>query len=309
MELEQLEELLPTTARQAKTNPKKLVYLAIAPPKWGKTTFFCDVPDALLVAFERGFQFQKTPTVFIDKWDDKNFEAFKDEDDVVHMTMKQLEKSLTASDKYQFIIFDTADMAAKKCSDYHLNKYGWQHAQDGGDYGKGYDIVQNAPFRQMIGSIMSTGRGIALITHSEIKTTDFKKGKQSKKETSLPGGVHKFLHTQADIIFHGSFGVRQKGNQYRDRIWQTEGDEETLAGNRTRDLSLPVRYIVDPERPWAQWEQFFNDPTAAIEAETALARSVGNRKLEATEQAEVDEQPQQEQPATSPKRGKNKISA
>lgn len=289
MDIEELEAMLPTDPRTAKTNPLKLVYLAIAPPKFGKTTWFGSIPGALLVAFERGYQFQTVPTVFIDAWDAKKFDPYVDSEDVVHMTMKLLEKSLVASDKYDFIIFDTADMAAKKCADYHCKESGWRHPQDGGDYGKGYDITQNAPFRHMVNGILATGRGVGFITHSQVNTTSFAKGQKSKKETSLPGGIHKFLHSQADIILHGSFGVKQKGNKFRDRIWQTEGDEETLAGNRSREQNIPSRFIIDPEAPWDQWVRFFNDPTAAAEAEAALASSPSRKVEDKVEDADDDE--------------------
>lgn len=279
-----MEELLPTKARTTSVDPRGLVYLAIAVPKWGKTTFFCDVPGALLIAFERGFQFQNIPTVFVDVWHQKDFTPYKDSQGVVHMTMTQLKESLVASDKYQFLIFDTADMAAKKCSDYYLQKHKAAHPQDLGDYGRGYDLVQNTPFRQMIGELMATGRGMAFTTHQQINTTEFKKGKKSMKETTLPGGVYKFLHTQADIILHGHFGVREEGNTFRNRIWQTSGDEETLAGNRSRHSKLPEKYIVDPDRPWAQWCEFFTDPKKAAEAETALESASFRRKREADEE-------------------------
>lgn len=270
-----MEAMLPTEQRKAGTNPLSLVYLGISVPKWGKTTFFCDFPDALLIAFERGFQFQKCPTVFIDVWHDPKFEPYMDDDCVMHMTMTQLRKTLVASDKYKFLVFDTADMAAKKCSDYYLEKYRWQHAQDGGDYGRGYDIVQNTPFRQAIGDLMSTGRGLAFTTHQNINEAKVGKGgkKEFKKETTLPGGVYKFLHTQADVIMMGSYGIRQKGNKYRDRIWQTEGDEEVLAGNRTKGLYLPSKYIVDPERPYEQWAEFFSNPDLAAEADIGAVKA------------------------------------
>lgn len=271
LSLEEMEAMLPTKPRKAGHNPLSLVYLGISVPKWGKTTFFCDFPGAVLLAFERGFQFQQCPTIFIDKWHDPKFEPYVDSDEVMHMTMMQASKVLEASDKYKFLVYDTADMAAKKCSDYYLEKYKWQHAQDGGDFGRGYDIAQNTPFRQSVGRMMATGRGIAFTTHQAINEHKTKSG-FAKKETTLPGGIYKFLHTQADIILHGSFGARQKGNKYRDRIWQTEGDEEVLAGNRARGLYLPAKYIVDPERPYEQWAEFFANPEIAAEADISAVR-------------------------------------
>jgi hypothetical protein len=281
MKTEDLEALLPTSPRTHKTDPLGLNYLFIGPPKWGKTTWCCTAPDAVLLAFERGFQFQTCPTVFIDCWDylKGEVEPYVDDQQVLHMSMKQFMKVITVSDKYRFIIFDTADMAAKKCVDYHTQKAGAQHIGDMGDYGKGYDIAQNTPFRQMVGAVMSTGRGMAFITHSQENESKTNKLK-AKRETTLPGGIHKFLHTQADIIFHGSFGVRQKGNKYRDRILQTEGDEETLAGNRTRELNIPPRFIVDPDQPWNQWCRFFEDPTAGDEATKQLAAASAKRERE-----------------------------
>jgi len=273
MELEELEALLPTKPRKIVASPITLVYLAISPPKWGKTTFFSAFPEALLIAFERGYQFQNVPTVFIDSWQDSKLEPYTDEAGVVHMTMMQLKKSLIASDKYQFLIFDTADMAAKKCTDYYLEKHKWQHAQDGGDFGRGYDIVQNSPFRQVIGALMATGRGIAFTTHQSVNEMKTKAGQTIKKETSLPGGIYKFLHSQADVILHGSYGKKQAGNKFRDRVWQTEGDEEVLAGTRSKDIYLPAKYIVDPARPYDQWAEFFTNPDLAAAADLMGGRA------------------------------------
>lgn len=273
--------LLPD-ARKNAPRPEGLVYLMIAPPKWGKTTTFCDVPNALLLAFERGYQFQSCPTIFIDCWEDPKFVPYTDEEGVNHMTMRQAMEVLTATDKFDFIIIDTADMAAKKCSDYFLGKNGWSHPQDGGDFGKGYDIVQNAPFRTMIGAIMGTGRGVAFITHSEVKTAAFAKGAKAKRETSLPGGIHKFLHSQADVIMHGSFGKKTEEG-YRERVIQTEGDEETLAGSRCKTVNIPPKFIVEPSRPWLQWCKFFTDPKAADVATKAFSK---------VEEEEEDDEPE-----------------
>lgn len=281
-----LEAMLPTERRSTTIDPRSLFYLGIAPPKFGKTTWFSCIPDSLLVAFERGFHFQTVPTIFIDVWDQRRgqFEPYQDEYDITHMTMVQLAEALVNSDKYKFIIFDTADMAAKKCTDFQCGQHGWTHATDGGDYGKGWDIAQNTPFRHMVNKILGTGRGVGFITHSQINTTDLGKGKKSKKETSLPSGIYKYLHAQADIILHGSFGVKQKGNVYRDRVWQTEGDEETLAGTRSRELILPAKFIIDPDKPWEQWLSFFENQANSTEAERQYMEAFRRKAPETPEE-------------------------
>lgn len=288
---EEANALLPSRATIEKPDPAKLNYFCIAPPKWGKTTFFCAIPDALLLAFEQGHAFQKAHKMVIDAWDKKIAEgdsaiweeagADGEGNGIFHGTMTKVVEVLEASDRFSFIIMDTADMAAKMCLDYYLRKHGWTHAQDGGDYGKGHDIAQNTPFRQMVGRLMRTGRGIAFITHTQVNKTDL----GSKKETTLPGGVFKFLHTQADVIMHGRFGVRQKGKRYHDRIIKTQGDEHVLAGNRMKDVVVPNEYVMDSEDPWGQWCGFFTDPNTVATEEENLRIATSNA---ATDQSEVE---------------------
>lgn len=305
--------LLPDVPTQERPQPEKLNYMLIAPPKWGKTTWMCDIPNALLLAFEQGHAFQKAFKMIVDCWDKKvtedNPAIWQEATEEgqppgnFHCTMTKIAEVLEAADKFDFVIFDTADMAAKMCLDYYLRKHGWTHAKDGGDYGVGHDISQNTPFRQMVGRIMKTGRGVGFLTHSEVKKTDL----ASKKETTLPNGVYKFLHTQADIIMHGSFGIKQKGNRYRDRVIQTEGDEETLAGNRVRDLIIPARYIVDTNSPWAQWRSFFTDENAVATAEEDMRIAATNTESAAQiSEGEVKtELPTGEaKPTVAPKRNK-----
>jgi hypothetical protein len=89
---------------------------------------------------------------------------------------------------------------------------------------------------------------------------------------------------------HGSFGGKKKNSTFRDRIIQTEGDEETLAGNRTKEVIIPARYIVDPVDPWGQWARFFTDPTAAAAEEVKLKGSKLN-EVPLEEQGETTPEP------------------
>lgn len=257
---EEANELLPSAPTRSIPDPANLCYLVIGPPKFGKTSWACGIPDALLVAFEAGHSFQEAHKVVIDKWAGQH-DIYEDDEGVRHMTMTQLKDILLSSNRFKTVIIDTADMAAKSCGDYICKQKGWAHPKEGGDFGVGYDIAVTSPFRQMIGEIMRSGRGVIFITHSQEKESKLKSA-TAKKETTLPGGVHKFVHTQADVILHGSFGKHLKGSKARDRIFQTAPDEETLAGTRAKGINLPPRFIVDEQEPWAQWCSFFTDPEA-----------------------------------------------
>jgi hypothetical protein len=299
--------LLPQKATSIIADPRKLNYLFVGPPKFGKTTFMSSIPDALLLAFEMGHAFQQVHKVVMDAWDRRVKDGpshWEEEDGTIHATMVKMAELLEASDRFPFVIFDTADMAAKMCSDYHLALNHWEHAKDGGDYGAGYDIVQNRPFRHMVGRIMKTGRGVGFITHSQVNETKLKNASsvKAKKETTLPGGIFKFLHTQADVILHGTFGSKREGIKVRDRIIQTEGDEETLAGSRIQKVFIPEKYIMDPVDPWGQWCSFFKDEAAGLAAHNQFL----GIKPEAAEESATSEDNAVAETETKPKPKRSK---
>lgn len=262
---EEANKLLPQAKVGTVPNPKSLVYTLIAEPKFGKTTWMSQIPNSLLLAFERGHSFIEAHKIEITAWAAPNSEI-ADIGGLLHMTFEDAVTVICASDQFDFVIFDTADMAAKMCLDYHLKKFGLTHAQDW-EYGKGHDVCLNTPFRQLVNKIASSGRGVGFITHSETKDSRFSTGTKARKECTLPGGVMKYVIPQSDIVLHGKFGARGKDGR-RSRIIVTEGSDDMLAGSRVQGkFRLPTRFIVDPNNPWAQWESFFTDPEASFKAE------------------------------------------
>lgn len=281
--------MLPPLPHSAKGSPIKLCYTIIAEPKFGKTTWACSAPDSLLLAFERGHAFISAHKIEIDAWD-FNVPASKkpdvyDQDGIFHMSMMQAVDIITASDRFSFVVVDTADMAAKFCLDYHLKKNNLTHPQDW-DFGKGYEVCLNAPYRQAFGRILRSGRGIAFITHTNTTDSRFAGQQKSKKESTLPGGVAKFLIPQSDVILHGKFGPRDPSTQRRTRIFQTEGSDEVLAGARGvgQQYNLPPRFIVDQARGFEQWQEFFDDTEAASRASVEYEALTRGAKSASTEE-------------------------
>lgn len=289
MDTETANALLPQKATKASVDPRSYVYLEIGPPKWGKTTFMCSVPDSILLATEQGHAFHETHKIIVDAWDKPRSEKGVgiDDDGNTHLSMAESVEAICASDRFRFVVIDTADMAAKMCLDFHYKKYGVNHASDAGDYGKGWDLCLTQPFRQQIGQLMRSGRGIGFITHTNLVTKKVGKQETSRWETTLPSQVQKFLHTQADIIMHASFGRLRKGMTDRDRVICMDGSNEILAGSRIRQIHLPKKYIVDPDRPWEQWEEFFTNPKAVIAAEKDYRDKVLGGKDAVEEEAEI----------------------
>lgn len=291
MDEKEANALLPDKPTKAISDPRRLKYLCLGPPKWGKTTFFASIPDSLLLATEEGHAFHSTHKIIVDAWDkhrsDKGLGV--DDDKNHHLSLVEAIEAIVASDRFQFVFIDTADMAAKMCLDWHYKKFGVNHASEAGDYGKGWDLCLTQPFRQQIGQLMKSGRGIGFITHTN--TVEKKVGRETvtRTETTLPSQVQKFLHTQADVILHGSFGRLRTGMTDRDRVISMDGSNEILAGSRVRGIHLPRKYIVDPDKPWEQWAKFFDDPKAVAKAEQEYNEKVLRGRGAVAEEADPAE--------------------
>lgn len=276
LSLEEANKLLPTKPTQAPTDARRLKYLTIGPPKWGKTTLGCSCPDSILLATEEGHMFHSAHKIIIDAWKKPRGEQGLgiDDDGNHHLSLEEAVDAICASDKYQFVTMDTVDMAAKMCLDFHYGLYGVKHATEAGDYGRGWDLCLSQPFRQIITKLMKSGRGIMFITHTNLVEKKVGTATMSRWETTLPSQVQKFLHTQADVILHCSFGKKRKRMDERDRIISMDGSNEILAGSRIRGVKLPKKYIVDPDNSWGQWAGFFSDPKTVAKADLDYQRLV-----------------------------------
>lgn len=279
-------------------SPEHLKYLIIAPPKWGKTTFFSGVPNACLLAFEAGYASAECPIVVVTHWDrpykEKKEGWGEDEHGVVYTSAMELMEELERANPYDFLILDTVDMAAKLCTDYHCDLARVEHPSDGGDYGRGWDLLQTGPFRKFYNRLVKLGVGVAAITHAKERTDKDKFSKDRfRRETSLPTGIQQFIHSQSDVIMHGFFSRRRKGQHDRDRYISFDGSNEVMAGTRIRQVHIPNKYIVAPPMhddlsfPWKQWLKFFTDsPKAGLTAEEQFAKLSVGRDDENIEEAD-----------------------
>jgi hypothetical protein len=261
------EDGLPQEQTVTTVDPTQTVILAVAPPGWGKTEFFGSFPDNLMLCFEEGHKFVKGYKIIIDCWDYRKdadrIDSYQDQAGNLHMTLMQALDLIEESKRFKFITIDTVDSFVKMILDFFYEVKKVEHADELGEYGRGWDIAQNTPFRKAMNRLIKSGRGLGLTTHEQVNTKNFKSGQQSKKETTLPGGVWKYLLGQLDIVLHGSFGKRIKGSKKRERLIATEGTEDMLAKNRGG--KLPPIYICDEGKQWQQFSGFFTDPETVEE--------------------------------------------
>jgi hypothetical protein len=288
MTKEQAMAYFPTKVIVDKPQPDRLKYFFLAPPKFGKTTFFTGCPKCLLLAFEEGHMFAQCPKIVITDWAPVSFKdrgaRQDDETGIIYSTAMEVLEALEAYNPYRFIIVDTIDMAVKMCTDFECGRAKLAHPSDGGDYGKGYDIYQTQPIRRFYNRLVKLGVGVGCTSHIKEEWRKDKHGQELyRRESSLSASVQRFIHTQSDVIVNGYFGRKRprKGKQIRDRVISFDGTDEIMAGTRIQRVYIPNKYISSPPTdedgsiPWKQWASFFtNSPKAGQEAEKEYIENV-----------------------------------
>jgi len=157
------------------------------PPKVGKTTIASKFPKNLLLGFEKGYA--ALPGVMalpINRWTE------------LHQVIKQLNTD-EAKEKYETIIFDTADIAWMLCEAYIASK---NEKSDIAEipYGQGYKQSEKE-FDIQLRKIVQMGYGLVLISHAEDKVIKDEAGNEYQKiRPTLTTQARKVVLRLADIV-------------------------------------------------------------------------------------------------------------
>lgn len=199
-----------------------------APEKFGKTAMSALYPNAVLLAFEKGYKAQVINKVDINKWDD--FVAFVD---------KLTTHRANIGESIQTIVIDTVDEAYPLVESYMCKKEG---KKDGKKYPTKKDIpygqgwaLHDKYFKEQIRRIYALGFNILYLTHSQIKQIKPKNGEPYDVHVStMVDRCANIVFAECDYIIHGE---RVKvdlgnGNFAMKRALVVKGNDETVAGNR-----------------------------------------------------------------------------
>lgn len=144
--------LEPTVITRELSN--KYILLA-APYKFGKTTFMCSIPNALILSFEPGLNARAgVYAQKITKWSD------------VKAVMRELQKP-AVQERFKCICFDTIEIAATLCQEFVCAQAGVQTLADV-PYGKLYKAYE-IEFAKTIRTISMLGYGCIFACHTEVK--------------------------------------------------------------------------------------------------------------------------------------------
>lgn len=127
------------------------------PPKIGKTTFGSQMPNALLLAFERGYN--TIPGIMaqdVTSWSD------------MRQILRELKKP-EVQEVYHSIIVDTIDLASEFCQKYICNQLDIENIGDGGWTKNGWDKYKKE-FQDVFRTIAQLGYAVVFISHSKEKT-------------------------------------------------------------------------------------------------------------------------------------------
>lgn len=198
-------------------------------PKSGKTTAACSFPDAVLLAFEKGYNAIGNAFPYdVNKWSD-----FK-------MALRDLEDQ-RSKDRFKTVIIDTVSICWEMCEKYVCQQNGVQKIGDI-PWGAGYTSCKKE-FETSIRRITQLGYGVVLIAHSASRVEKTADGSDIEIiSPDLPKRAAEVCNGIVDII--GYIG-NEWVNGERKRWLYTRETPTLFAGSRFKYMPDKIPFGYD----------------------------------------------------------------
>ena len=198
-------------------------------PKSGKTTAACSFPDAVLLAFEKGYNAIGNAFPYdVNKWSD-----FK-------MALRDLEDQ-RSKDRFKTVIIDTVSICWEMCEKYICQQNGVQKIGDI-PWGAGYTSCKKE-FETSIRRITQLGYGVVLIAHSAARIEKTADGSDIEIiSPDLPKRAAEVCNGIVDII--GYIG-NEWVNGERKRWLYTRETPTLFAGSRFKYMQDKIPFGYD----------------------------------------------------------------
>ena len=235
-------------------------------PKSGKTTAACSFPDAVLLAFEKGYNAIGNAFPFdINKWSD-----FK-------LALRDLEDS-RSKERFKTVIIDTVSICWEMCEKYICQQNSVQKINDI-PWGAGYSACKRE-FETSIRRITQLGYGVVLIAHSASRVEKTAEGSDIEIiSPDLPKRASEVCNGIVDII--GYIGNEWIGGERRRWLYTRE----------TPTLFAGSRFKYMPDKIPFSYEALVNAISDAIEEAEKRdgAKVVDSIKVEHAQEATFEE--------------------
>lgn len=170
------------------------------PAKCGKTTFGSKMPQALLLAFERGYN--ALPGVVaqdITSWGE------------MKQVLRELKKP-EVKETFKSIIVDTADIAADMCQKYICNQLGIENIGDGGWTNNGWAKYKKE-FEETFRVLSQLGYAVVFLSHDKEKTISPKDAKEYQQiGSSMQSSALSVIENMSDIIGYAHPKITDDGH-------------------------------------------------------------------------------------------------
>ena len=234
-------------------------------PKSGKTTAACSFPDAVLLAFEKGYNAIGNAFPFdINKWSD-----FK-------MALRDLEDP-RSKERFKTVIIDTVSICWEMCEKYICQQNGVQKIGDV-PWGGGYTACKKE-FESSIRRITQLGYGVVLIAHSASRVEKTADGSDVEIiSPDLPKRAAEVCNGIVDIIGY-------IGNE-----WVNGERKRWLYTRETPTLFAGSRFNYMPDKIPFGYDQLVNAIADAIEMAEAKdgATVVDSVKIKTEDRLDFD---------------------
>ena len=207
---------LPTMKSEPISEIGDMSFLIYGEKKIGKTSLASQFPNALFLAFEKGYS---GLSIYVEpmfnkkqRTDWRKFVSFID------LLIKE-------DHEFRTVVIDTVDEAYSACMEYVCEVEGWTHPSEG-PYGKGWKAVEKE-FSTQIGRLVNCSKfGTIFLSHAvEKEFLERTGGKYDKIIASMPDQARKLICAVSDcIIFYGYHGEQ--------RLLTVRGSDSVESGSR-----------------------------------------------------------------------------
>lgn len=225
-------DLLSIKPHQVSRDLSGYITFIYGPAKIGKTTFGSQMPGALILAFERGYN---------------TLGGVLKQDVTTWGEMKQIVRELKKPEVqavYKSIIVDTADYAADACQKYICNQLGIENIGDGGWTTNGWAKYKKE-FEDVFRTITQLGYAVVFLSHDKEKTIKPQNGNEYQQiGSSMQSSALAIIENMSDIIGYAHTVVDAVGNSRR-VLTLRSADNSVRCGCRFKYIENEIDFSYD----------------------------------------------------------------
>ena len=217
-------------------------FLIYGDRKVGKTTCACSFPKAILLGFEKGWDYlDGVLPVPINSW--------KEALDVKKQLLKDA-KAVTDGEKsetvYKTVIVDTIDIAYDLCEKFILDKEGVEYL-DETEKMRGYRAVSRE-YDKFFQEIMKAGYTLVCISHATTKQVKENGEKYDKTIPTVPDRGFLVVSRLVDVCAYATFEPNPDDPNNPNRVLIMRGSKNLEAGSRNKYMSTKIPFTYEALR-------------------------------------------------------------